>query len=76
MKLKKNFNFINCLKMLFQILKDKIKKKNINLKNQQIKPQQRMTNKRLEIIGVIFNTTKTIYIKQVNKKTKTQSLIE
>ena len=27
MKLKKNFNFINCLKMLFQILKDKIKKK-------------------------------------------------
>ena len=75
MKQKNNCSLINCFKKSFQILKERIKKEDINLKNQLKKFQQRTINKKNLNNLFIFKSNKKFNRKQAKRK-RTQYSIE
>ena len=75
MKQKKNYSLINCFKKSFQILKEGIKKEDINLKNQLKKIKQKTINKKTLNNLFIFKTNKKFNKKQAKRK-RTQYSIE
>ena len=75
MKQKNNYSLINCFKKSFQILKERIKKEDINFKNQLKKFQQRTINKKNLNNLFIFKSNKIFNRKQAKRK-RTQYSIE